>query len=96
MSRGITHYFKGIAYERNGSLTDALEQLDLSYVANPAIDIRFQQIVWLLAAGRPDEAERYLILARQHGRESLLKRDIREADLSSLQQQIDEALGRGL
>ena len=96
ISRGISHYFKGIAYEQNGNLTDALEQLDLSYVANPEIDIRFQQIVWLLAAGRPDEAERYLILARQHGRESLLRRDIREADLSSLQQQIDEALGRGL
>jgi len=95
LSRGIAHYFKGIAYERNGKLGEALEQLDLAYVANPEIDIRLQQIVWLLAAGRPDEAERYLILAKQHGRENLLRRDIREADLNILQQRIDGALGRG-
>jgi len=95
ISRGITHYFKGIAYEQNGNLAGALEQLDLSYVANPEINIRLQQIVWLLAAGRPDEAERYLILARQHGRENPLRRSIREADLNILQQRIDGALGRG-
>lgn len=94
MSRGVTHYFKGIAYEQSGNLIGAVEQLDLSYVANPEFDIRMQQIVWLLAAGRADEAERYLILARQHGRENALRRDIREADLSILQQKIDEALDR--
>ena len=95
ISRGIAHYFKGIAYEQNGNLAGAVEQLDLSYVANPEIDIRFQQIAWLLAAGRPDEAERYLILAEQHGRENLLRRNIREADLKILRQRIDEARGQG-
>jgi tetratricopeptide (TPR) repeat protein len=89
--RGIAHYFKGIAYEQNGNLMGAVEQLDLSYVAKPEIGIRLQQIVWLLAAGRPDEAERYLILARQHGKEHVLRRNVREADLNILQQRIDEA-----
>lgn len=91
LSRGIIHYFKGIAYARSGNLIAALEQLDLSYVAKPEIDIRFQQIVWLLDAGRPDEAERYLILARQHERENRLRRDLREADLNTLQKRISEA-----
>ena len=89
--RGIAHYFKGIAYQQNGNLTGALEQLDLSYAANAEIDIRFQEIVWLLAAGRPDEAERYLILAQQHGKNKLLGRHTREADLNILRQRIAEA-----
>lgn len=92
-ARGAAHYFKGIAYQHSGNLAGALEQLDLSYVAKPEIDIRLQQIVWLLASGRPDDAERYLILARQHEKEHPLRRDIREADLNLLQQQIEEAKG---
>ena len=92
-ARGAAHYFKGIAYQHSGNLAGALEQLDLSYVAKPEIDIRLQQIVWLLASGRPDDAERYLILARQHEKEHPLRRDIREADLNLLQMQIEEAKG---
>ncbi len=92
--RGVAHYFKGIAYQKSGNLESALEQLDLSYLAKPEIDIRLQEIVWLLAAGRPEEAERYLILARQHGQENLLRRNIRETDLNILQQRIDEARQR--
>lgn len=90
-SRGAAHYFKGVAYQQSGNLTGALEQLDLSYEAKPEIDIRLQEIVWLLDAGRPDEAQRYLILARQHGKENFLGRNVREADLNILQQRIDEA-----
>ena len=92
--RGVAHYFKGIAYQQSGNLTGALEQLDLSYLEKPEIDIRLQQVVWLLVAGRPDEAEQYLVLARQHGKENLLRRDIREIDLNLLQQRIDEARQR--
>ncbi len=88
--RGAAHYFKGISYQQRGILTAALDELDLSYAAKPEIDIRFQQIVWLLAAGRPDDAERYLILARQHGKEHGLWRSVRESDLVVLQQRIDE------
>jgi tetratricopeptide (TPR) repeat protein len=90
-SRGPAHYFKGIAYQHSGNLTGALEQLDLAYAAKPEIDIRLQQIVWLLEAGRPDEAERYLDLARQHGKENFFGRNVREADLNILQQRIDKA-----
>jgi tetratricopeptide (TPR) repeat protein len=89
--RGAAHYFKGISYQQRGNLMAALDELDLSYAANPEIDIRLQQIVWLLAAGSPDDAQRYLILARQHGKKDLLRRNLREADLATLQQRIDDA-----
>jgi hypothetical protein len=70
-------------------LDDALTALDLSYEARPEIDIRLQQIVWLLAAGRPDEAQRYLDLARQHEYGFFSIKDLRASDLNILQQQID-------
>jgi tetratricopeptide (TPR) repeat protein len=92
--RGVAHYFKGIAYQESGNLTGALEQLDLSYVAKAEIDIRLQEVVWLLAAGRPDAAEGYLTLARQHEKENLLRRNIRQTDLNILQQSIDETRQR--
>jgi tetratricopeptide (TPR) repeat protein len=89
--RGAAHYFKGMSYQQRGNLMAALDELDLSYAAKPEIDIRFQQIVWLLAAGRPDDADRYLILARQYDKEHVLRRNLRETDLAILQQTIDEA-----
>ena len=89
--RGAAHYFKGISYLQRGDLRNALDELNLSYAAKPEIDIRLQQIVWLLGAGRPDDAERYLILAQQHEKDHLLRRNIRDSDLAALQQKIDEA-----
>ena len=89
--RGAVLYHKGILYENSGRLDDALTALDLSYEARPEIDIRLQQIVWLLAAGRPDEAQRYLDLARQHEYGFFSIKDLRSSDLNVLQQQIDQA-----
>jgi len=88
--RGALHYHKAILYEYSGRLDDALTSLDLSYEARPEIDIRLQQIVWLLAAGRPHEAQRYLGLARQHKYGFFSISGLREADLDTLQQQIDK------
>ncbi len=89
--RGATHYRKGIAYQMTGNLDKAVEQLDLSYAANPEIDIRLQQVVWLLGAGKTDKAEHYLLLARQHDQGHLLRSKLRGADFNVLQQRIEEA-----
>jgi len=88
--RGATHYHKGLAYKMTGNLDNALEQFDLSYAAKPEIDIRLQQVVWLIEAGNTDLAERYLILAQQHGKGRLLGRSFRDEDLSILRQRIDQ------
>jgi len=89
--RGATHYRKGVAYKMTGDLDKAVTQLDLSYLANPQIDIRLQQVVWLLGAGRTDDAEHYLLLARQHEKGRFLRHSLRAADLDALRQNIDAA-----
>jgi tetratricopeptide (TPR) repeat protein len=89
--RGAVHYHKGILYEKTGDLNDALESLDASYAADPDIDKRLQQAVWLLASGRVDEAQHYLDLARRHEYGFFSIRNLRDADLETLQQQIDRA-----
>ena len=89
--RGAVHYHKGILYEKTGNLDEALKSLDASYEARPEIDIRLQQIVWLLASGRSDEAQQYLDLARQHSYGFFSVSNLRDADLNTLQQQIDNA-----
>jgi len=89
-TRGAAHYFKGIAYEQAGQLDVAIDQLNLSYDAWPEIDIRLQQVVWLLSHGRADEAETYLDRARQHLSKRFWRRGLREADMQALQQGIDE------
>ncbi len=88
--RGAAHYNKGIAYEIAGDLNTALEQLDLSYQANPEIDIRLQQVVWLLEKGNAELAEHYLVLAKQHGNGRPLGSRFRVKDLTILQQNIDQ------
>ncbi len=93
--RGATLYHKGIAYERSGDLDEALEQLNLSYAAKPEIDIRLLQIVWLLDSGKANEARHYLNLARRHAQERFIVGGVREQDLNTLQQRIDQATGAG-
>jgi tetratricopeptide (TPR) repeat protein len=87
--RGAVYYHKGILYEISGRLDDALASLEASYEARPEIDIRLQQVVWLLEAGRLDDAQRYLDLARQHEYGFFSIKDLRASDLNILQQQID-------
>lgn len=89
---GAILYNKGIAYARAGDLDLALEQLDLSYRANPLIDIPILQTVWLLEANRPADAARYLARARQHGGATFVRRNFRDADIEYLQQQVDRRL----
>jgi tetratricopeptide (TPR) repeat protein len=89
--RGAVNYHKGILYKESGNLNEALKSLDSSYEARPNIDIRLQQVVWLLASGRIDEAQHYLDLARQHEYGFFSISNLRDADLNSLQQQIDNA-----
>lgn len=91
-SVGAILYNKGVAYASSGSLDLALRQLDLSYAANPLIDILMLQTVWLLEAMRPEEALQYLARARRHGRESVIPRSFRQSDIEYLQQQIDRRL----
>ena len=92
---GAVLYHKGILYEKSGRLDDALSAMDSSYEARPEIDIRLQQVVWLLTAGRLDEAQRYLDLARAHEYGVFSIRDLRASDLDALQQQIDSARRAG-
>ena len=91
-SVGAILYNKGVAYAGSGDLDLALEQLDLSYTANPLIDIPILQTVWLLAANRPADAGRYLARARQHGGETIVRRNFRDSDIEYLQQQIERRL----
>ena len=88
--RGAVHYHKGLAYKTTGNLQKALEQFDLSYTANPDIDIRLRQVVWLIEAGDADLAESYLVLAEQHGDGRIFRSGYRDADLSILRQTIDQ------
>ncbi len=92
IASGAVLYNKGMAYKRSGDLRSALQQLDLSYSANPEIDIPIQQTVWLLEAGRPEEAEQYLSRARQHGRNHIIRQSFRDSDIGFLQQEIDQSL----
>ena len=87
---GALHYHKGIAYKMMGNLDKALEQFDLSYTANPEIDIRLRQVVWSIEAGDAGLAEHYLVLAQQHGKGRIFRRGYRDADLSILRQRIDQ------
>lgn len=87
--RGATHYNKGIAYKNAGDLDKAHEQMDLSYRANPEIDVRLRQVVWSLENGETEMAEHYLALAKGHGKNRLLGRSFRSAELTFLQQEID-------
>jgi hypothetical protein len=91
--RGAVHYHKGIAFKSAGNLALAIEQLNLSYEAKPEIDIRLRQIVWLLEAGEAGAAQHYLSLAQQHGKAHAWSADYRAADLATLQQIVDKALG---
>lgn len=93
-TRGAIHYFKGIAFQRERSLDQAVEQLDLSFEAWPEIDVRLQQVVWLLSAGRADEAQRYLDLARQFRESRFWRENLRQGDFEALQRQIDEVRRR--
>lgn len=86
---GATHYHKGIAFRMGGDLDNALLQLDLAYQSKPEIDVRLQQVVWSLELGDLTSAADYLVLAKQHGEEQLMRRSFRAADLDSLQQEID-------
>ena len=88
--RGAVYYHKGLAYKMTGNLEKALEQFDLSYTANPEIDIRLRQIVWSIEAGDTVLAEHYLVLAQQHGKGRILRSSYRDADLSILRQRIDQ------
>jgi len=88
--RGAIHYHKGLVYKMTGNLQQALEQFDLSYTANPEIDIRLRQVVWSIEAGDTELAEHYLVLAQQHGKGRILRSGYRDADLGILQQRIDQ------
>ena len=87
--RGATHYNKSIAYKNMGDMGKAHEQMNLSYLANPEIDVRLRQVVWSLEAGNAEMAEHYLLLARQHGEERFLGRSFRTTEFNFLQQEID-------
>lgn len=92
---GAVHYRKGFAYRGMGDFDKALEQLELSYLANPEIDVRLWQVDWSLESGNVRSAETYLALATQHGSEQLFARKFRVAELEHLQQKFDRVRGLG-
>jgi tetratricopeptide (TPR) repeat protein len=89
-TRGAIHLFKGIVWYQEGRLDEAVEELDQSFDAWPEIDVRLRQVVWLLSAGRSADAQRYLDLARQFREERFWRTNLREKDMASLQQMIDD------
>lgn len=95
-TRAAAHYFKGLGYEKAGQLDAAIQQLDLSYDVIPELDIRLQQVVWLLNSKQPDDAEHYLELTREHRDRHSWAGNLRESDLLLLQQQIDQLRRNGI
>jgi tetratricopeptide (TPR) repeat protein len=89
-TRGAVHYFNGLSFEKEGRLDEAVNQLDMSFEAWPEIDVRLQQVVWLLSAGRTEDARWYLDLARQFREERFWRRNLRDKDIESLQQIIND------
>jgi tetratricopeptide (TPR) repeat protein len=89
-TRGAIHLFKGITFYQEGRLDEAIEQLSTSFEAWPEIDVRLRQVVWLLSAGRTEDARQYLDLARQFREERFWRRNLRDKDIESLQQMIDD------
>jgi hypothetical protein len=89
-TRGAAHYFNGLGFEKEGRLDDAVGQLDRSFEAWPEIDVRLRQVVWLLSANRPEDARQYLDLARQFREKRFWRRNLRDEDIESLQQMIDD------
>jgi tetratricopeptide (TPR) repeat protein len=90
---GAIHLYKGITYHQERQLDAAVEQLDRSFDAWPEIDVRLRQAVWLLSAGRIDEAQAYLDLAKQFRRERFWRNSLREEDVEALQRLINERSG---
>jgi len=86
---GLPITIKGIAYKTTGALDRALEQFDLSYLANPEIDVRLRQVVWSLENGDAELAEHYLLLAKQHGSKRILRRSFCGTEMTMLQEEID-------
>jgi tetratricopeptide (TPR) repeat protein len=89
-TRGAVHYFNGLSLEKEGRLDEAVNQLDMSFEAWPEIDVRLRQVVWLLSAGRTEDAQRYLDLTRQFREERFWRRNLRDEDIKSLQQMIND------
>lgn len=88
--RGAALYFKAISLYGDNLLDEAVGQLDQSFDAWPEIDVRLQQVVWLLSAGRPEDARRYLDLARQFREEQFWRKNLRDKNIDALQHMIDE------
>jgi tetratricopeptide (TPR) repeat protein len=92
-TRGAAYYFNGLGFEKEGSLDEAVNQLDMSFQAWPEIDVRLRQVVWLLSAGRTEDAQQYLDLARQFREERFWRSNLRDEDIELLQQMINERSG---
>ena len=63
---GAIRYFEGLAFHRAGDTDSAIAALDDSFDAASEIDIRLQQIVWLLEAGNAAAARQYLGYTQQY------------------------------
>lgn len=92
--RGAILYHKGLGYKKSGNLDEAVTQLDLSYAANPEVDVLIRLIVWLLDAERIDGAQQYLLLAQDYSVGRIWKTNPRSGDLAILQARIDLAQNR--
>ena len=86
--RGAIHYFSGRAHYETGDLEAAIAALDRSFGANAEIDIRLQQVVWLLEAGVADGARRYLEQTREDLARRRWERDVLAADIEVLEQRV--------
>lgn len=89
-TRGAIHLYRGITFYQEGRLDEAVEQLDRSFDAWQEIDVRLRQVVWLLSAGRTEDAQRYLDLALRFREERFWRSNLRDADIEALQRHIDD------
>ena len=85
---GAIHYFQGLAHYRTGNTGAAVESLDRSFAVAPEIDIRLQQVVWLLEAGDAVAARHYLGKTEQY----LAGRDWIRRNLASDLQVLEETV----
>ncbi len=85
---GAVYFFRGRAWYEAGEIQAAVEAFDRSFAAAPEIDLRIQQVVWLLEDGNPDAARRYLDRAEDDLADRRWTRRVMADDIGILREQV--------
>ena len=85
---GAIHFFSGHAHYDAGEIDAAVEAFDRSFAAAPEIDVRIQQVVWLLEARDADAARKYLNEAEAYLSNRRWTRRVLDNDIAVLRERV--------